>query len=197
MFLFDTIILSIGLAMDASCVSAANVLSYRVTKPRAFMLALLFAFFQALMPIIGYFAIGFLPEAILQYHYIVAFILLTFLGSKVIYDGLQSAKESENQEQNIQNTRCPIKKLTLLIMFSQAITTSIDALSAGVTLHYLPLSELFEAVAIISSITFVMCLVFIKIGKTVGTALNSKAEFLGGTMLIILGFKILIENLYL
>ncbi len=194
MFLFDTIALSIGLAMDASCVSAANVLSYRVTKPRALMLALLFAFFQALMPIIGYFAIGLLPEAILKYHYVAAFALLTFLGSKVIYDGYQSSKEIKTQDQNLHKTLCTIKKITLLIMFSQAITTSIDALSAGVTLHYLPLTELFEAVAIISSITFVMCIIFLKIGNKVGTTLNSKAEFLGGAMLIILGLKILLEH---
>ncbi len=183
----DIIIVSIGLAIDACCVCTMNGLVYRPKIVKAFEIAFLFGLFQGVMPLIGYWTIGFFNEEILKYNHIIAFILLSLVGIKMLMDAIKSQCHDTQKE-------CT-RNLTIKVMLVQAVSTSIDALTVGVSLSSQPMSFMSNAVALISIITFVMCLGSIYIGKRIGTRLNCKAEVIGGIVLIIIGIRLLIEGL--
>ncbi len=183
-FYIQSILLGIALAMDACAVSMANGLNEPNMKKRKIVLiAFMFAFFQALMPLIGYF----IGHAILQYieKFIpwIALILLCFLGGKMLFEGFK--KEEDNEA----------KVLTFATLFVQAIATSIDALSVGLTIAEYSIGEAVICALIIATITFILSFASVFIGKKFGTKLGNKAEMLGGIILIGIGIEIFISGL--
>lgn len=181
---FITILfIGIGLAMDASAVSLAKGMSLDKdqVKKYAFILALAFGFFQALMPAIGYYAGSHFAEYIQSIDHWIAFILLSLIGINMICEG----KEDEVKIHSI-----PFKDILLL-----AIATSIDALAVGVSFAFLKVN-LFLAITTIGITTFILSFVCVLFGKKLGSLFEKYAEYLGGIILILLGIKILIEHLF-
>ncbi len=183
----EIILLGAGLATDASCVCTSNGLVYKPRLYNTLKMALVYALFQFAMPIIGFFGAWLLPKAIYQYNHIIAFVLLSYIGIKMV---IESYKES-----HIKREVCPIKRegaLTNKVILSQAIATSIDALSVGFAFSGMSTYEVIIASLIIAVVTFLMCFSFVKIGIFVGDKINAKAELIGGGVLILLGINMLI-----
>jgi putative Mn2+ efflux pump MntP len=183
MGLTEIIIIAIGLSMDAFAVSITLGLSVKKTK-EILIPGIYFGFFQMLMPLIGYFAgINFAHKIQYLDHWVV-FILLGIIGGKIIW-GSFSKEEKKPNENSFKFT-----KMLLL-----AIATSIDALAVGITFAFFEINIL-TTIIIIGSITFFISMCGVKIGNIFGAKFKSKAEFIGGAVLIILGLKILIEHLF-
>jgi manganese efflux pump family protein len=174
----------IGLSMDAVAASiSTSSTARRIGVWDALKIAFLFGFFQALMPALGYaFGVAFRGWIEALDHW-VAFILLGFIGAKMIYESFH--------DQDNKLVEDPFGTVRLLIL---SIATSIDALAAGVSFSLLGIS-LPITVAIIGLVTFSLCLPAVWIGKRLGVVMAKRAELLGGLLLIAIGFKILIEHL--
>lgn len=182
MNILELFILAVGLSMDAFAVSICKGLSLgKIQKKHMAIAGAWFGGFQALMPLIGYFAGRFFAEKLTQYDHWVAFILLLFIGGSMIKESLGEEEES--------NDAMDIKTMFLL-----AIATSIDALAVGVTFAFLKVA-IIPAVVFIGVVTFVCSAVGIKIGSIFGTKYKSKAELCGGIILILIGLKILLEGI--
>ncbi len=180
---FEVIIIAIGLAMDASAVSLAAAAGGYARNGRAvFRLAFHFGLFQALMPIIGW-ALGVSLIAYLRaWDHWIAFILLTFVGIRMIKEGLDPPEESQKKD--------PSKGMTMVML---SIATSIDALAVGLSLAVLEVSIWFPSL-MIGIITAFMSYVAIKIGSKLGAMLGSKMEVFGGIVLVGIGLKILLSH---
>lgn len=182
MNILELFILAVGLSMDAFAVSICKGLSLgKIQKKHMAIAGAWFGGFQALMPLIGYFAGRFFAEKLTQYDHWVAFILLLFIGGSMIKESLCEEEES--------NDAMDIKTMFLL-----AVATSIDALAVGVTFAFLKVA-IIPAVVFIGVVTFVCSAVGIKIGSIFGTKYKSKAELCGGIILILIGLKILLEGI--
>jgi len=185
MNLLEIIIISIGLSMDAFAVSITLGLSTTKPKRRDFYLpGIYFGFFQALMPLIGYFVGINFANKIQDLDHWVAFVLLGFIGGKMIRDSFLKAENKVSTN--------PFLLKTMLLL---AIATSIDALAVGITFAFFEIN-IFKAIVIIGLTTFCISIGGVKIGNIFGAKYKSKAEFIGGAFLIILGFKILIEHIF-
>lgn len=187
MFFFNSLLLGIGLAMDAFSVSLANGLHESCMKRRKMAgIAGIFALFQGLMPMIGWVCV----HTMLQYFSVfekfipwIALVLLLFIGGKMLYDGLKHDCEEE----------CPKVGITALLV--QGVATSIDALSVGFTIAEYDLLHALVAAALISAVTFLICYAGIFLGKTFGTKLAGKATVFGGIILMLIGIEIFITGL--
>ncbi|MBN1649780.1 MAG: manganese efflux pump [Bacteroidales bacterium] len=179
-------LIAIGLSFDSFAVSLANGLSIKRLSPwLIFKSSANLALFQGAMPLIGYYiAIGF-QKTIVDYDHWIAFLLLSLIGSKMIYESL-AKKEA------VEKNKDQLSKIKLVI---QGIGTSIDALAIGVSFALLEIAIL-KPVIIIFSVTFIASLIGIQLGKNYGKKLGSKMEMIGGIILIAIGIKILIEHLY-
>ena len=186
-FFFNSALLGVGLAMDAFSVSLANGLHEpQMKKGKLFGVAGTFAFFQALMPLLGWVCV----HTIVQYFQAfekfvpwIALVLLLFIGGKMIFD---SFKQEEAEEP---------PKVGFLGLILQGVATSIDALSVGFTIaeYFLPMA--LACAGIIAAVTFVLCAVGIEIGKRFGTKFSEKATIFGGVILIVIGIEIFITGL--
>lgn len=174
--------IAIGLAMDAFAISIVSGFSIKkLKKENAFKIALFFGIFQGIMPIIGWF-IGFgFRDFVLGIGHWIAFALLAAIGIKMIY-------ESTKIKTNKQN---PLKNSVLLIL---AIATSIDAFVVGASLSILNTPIITPAI-LTGIITFVLSFIGVYIGKKIGHFFENKIEALGGLILILIGLKILLENI--
>ena len=183
MGIFEIFLLGIGLAMDAFAVSICKGLSIKkMNWKNAVIIALYFGVFQALMPLIGYF-LGMTFESIVTtFDHWVAFALLTLIGGGMI-------KESFDDEDDKKNDRVDFKTMVVL-----AIATSIDALAVGITFAFFDVNIVL-AVSIIGIITFIISVLGVKIGNRFGDKYQNKAQLMGGIILVLLGFKILLEHL--
>ncbi len=189
MSIIEIVILSIGLGVDASCVCTASGLIYKPKLSKALIIAIPFAVLQWGMPLLGYFGINLLPEALFKYNHIAAFILLAIVGTKMLVDGIKSGDCSgEGMDGDA-------RELTFKILMIQGISTSIDALSVGVTLIHESIGFMMMAAVIIGVITYGMCIGALYIGKSIGTKFNCKAEIVGGIVLILLGIKLLVDGM--
>lgn len=184
MGIIEISLIGLGLTMDAAAVCMSNAMSNNINRNKMLLSAFLFGLFQAIMPLIGYFAGSTFSESIKAFDHWIAFILLSIIGVKMIID----AKQNDDT----------INHLTLKLLLSQAVATSIDALAVGVSLSAI-LNEsngnIFVSITIIGVITFICSLISNIIGKRIGNALNQKAQVFGGFILILIGLKILIEHL--
>ena len=178
----ETIFIAIGLAMDAFAVSVCKGLStFKMNWKKAFVIAVYFGVFQMVMPLLGFLlGIGF-SEWIETIDHWIAFILLSFIGVKMI-------KESFDKSENVDD-KIDFKTMSIL-----AIATSIDALAIGITYAFLDVKNCLFSFSLIGIITFIISLFGVIIGNKFGTKYGNKAELVGGLILIFIGTKILIEH---
>jgi putative Mn2+ efflux pump MntP len=183
----EFLLIGIGLSMDAFAVSICKGLAMRkVNKKQAFVIGLFFGGFQALMPLIGW-ALGIRFQSyITNIDHWIAFVLLAFIGGKMIVEAL---KPEEEEAVEVMDPPLDIKE-----MFILAIATSIDALAVGVTFAFLDY-PIVEAITIIGIITFIISIVGVYVGNFFGSRYKNKAELAGGVILVLLGCKILLEHL--
>ena len=187
-FFFNSILLGIGLAMDAFSVSLANGLNEpHMPKGKMVKVAGVFSGFQFLMPLIGWFCVTMLLELFSAFEPFIpwiALILLCFIGGKMLLEGIRGCDEAED--------KCGVGLVALLV---QGIATSIDALSVGFTIaHYNALEALLAAL-LIGVVTFFICFMGLHIGKKAGTKLAGKAGIFGGAILIFIGIEIFVSSL--
>ena len=189
LFFFNSFLIGVGLAMDAFSVSLANGLNEPCIKKRKMCgIAGVFAFFQGLMPLIGWICVHTLLQYFTAFEKFIpwlALVLLGFIGGKMLYDGIKH-KEEDNC------AKTGIKFGALLV---QGIATSIDALSVGFTIAEYNFFLALVAVLIIAVITFAICLCGLFLGKKIGTKLAGKASIFGGVVLILIGIEIFITAL--
>jgi putative Mn2+ efflux pump MntP len=179
------LILAIALAMDSVAVSIAIGSKYKdLLISKAIFAAAVFGFFQGAMPIVGYYIGISFADYVQSFDHWIAFVLLVGLGGKMIYEAYKNEFDDE------------ITDLSNKTLITLGIATSIDAMAIGVTFAFLQ-TDIFTASSVIALVTFILCVIAIFIGKKLGSLLESKAEFLGGLILIGLGFKILFEHLNL
>ena len=184
MSLIELFILSVGLSMDAFAVAICiGLATPKVSIKKYLTVGLYFGVFQAVMPLIGFFVASLFAETIIAYDHWVAFALLVFLGCKMIFESFK--KDGDSCEDS---SASPAKMLTL------AFATSIDALAVGVSFAFLRVA-IVPAVSFIGVTTFLISVAGVKIGSIYGAKLKSKAELLGGVILILTGTKILLEHL--
>lgn len=187
MSLLSLFILAIGLSMDACSVAICKGLATpKVTFKKTAIVGLWFGGFQALMPAIGYIAGYRFQNLITTWDHWIAFVLLAFIGGKMIKDAFSKEEEED----------CGNDSLAPRQMFPMAIATSIDALAVGVTFAFLPDVPIIPAVSFIGVITFLCSAVGMKIGNVFGAKFKSKAQIAGGVILVLIGSKILIEHLF-
>lgn len=183
MGLIEIFILAIGLSMDAFAVSICKGLSVKKLKPKHCLIAgIYFGGFQAGMPLIGYFLGKQFESLITSVDHWIAFVLLGLIGLNMI-------KESFEKDEELNDS------FSLKTMLPLAIATSIDALAVGITFACLKV-QIIPAVSMIGLTTFIISAIGVKIGNIFGTKFKSKAEFIGGAVLILIGLKILIEHLF-
>jgi putative Mn2+ efflux pump MntP len=186
MSLLEILLIAIGLSMDAFAVSITLGLSVQKPRPVEYLIpGIYFGFFQALMPFAGYFAGTYFAGKIQHLDYWVAFVLLGFIGGKMIKDSFCGDKEEGETAPSFHFTK----------MLVLAIATSIDALAVGVTFAFFAIN-IFIAILIIGLTTFCLSIVGVKIGSVFGARFKSKAECAGGIVLVLLGIKILVEGLF-
>ena len=183
MGIIELILLSIGLAMDAFAVSICKGISMkRMNWRKALIIGMYFGGFQALMPVIGYFLGTAFESIITNIDHWVAFILLGIIGGNMIKEAFEDESENCNDDVGFKT------------MIMLAIATSIDALAVGITFAFLKVN-LIAAISMIGVITFALSVVGTKIGNRFGDKYESKAELVGGIILVLLGIKILLEHL--
>ena len=185
MSILEILLIAVGLSMDAFAVSITLGLSLDKPKIMHYLTpGIYFGFFQALMPFIGYFTGTYFADKIQNLDHFVAFALLGIIGGKMI-------KESFSKEE----TKETGNSMRFTKMLGLATATSIDALAVGITFAFFQI-DIFRAVVIIGTTTFLISIGGVKIGNIFGLRFKSKAELLGGSILVLLGIKILIEHLF-
>lgn len=181
------ILLALGLAADAFAVSVTNgMYSIKVTRKNALITGLIFGFFQAAMPVLGFELGKTFSDFVQRYQHWVALFLLGAIGLNMLTDALKDLRNP-----NHCNTIKNIYSIHNLIL--QGIATSIDAFAAGVSLAVLQIN-IFNAAVLIGIITFFCCCVGVFIGKLFGSLFGMRARIIGGILLIIIGLKIFSER---
>lgn len=185
MDLVSILIIAVGLSMDSFAVSIVNGLMMPKLKFfSAVYIALFLAFFQATMPVLGYWGGSLVENEIKSIDHWLAFILLGFIGGKMIYEGIQSSDDLKIKDDF---------KLSFAKLISQSIATSIDALAVGISFAFLEI-EIFSAAFVIGVITFLFSMIGLRMGKSIGAKTRGRMEIIGGLFLIGIGLKILIEH---
>ncbi len=181
---FITIIaVALGLSFDTFAVSLSyGVIRNKILFWQAVRIAVVLALFQAGLMVIGYFLGSFISDIVKAADHWVALILLAFLGTRMIIEGI---RRNENGK---------IKDFSdILTLLSVAVGTSIDAFAVGISFALLSIFIWFPAV-IIGAVTFLASMTAIRIGKSAGTKLGNKVEIIGGLILIAIGVKIFLEH---
>lgn len=184
---FTLLFTSLGLSMDACAVSISNGMCYgNIHKKQIITIAAAFGFFQAFMPVLGFFIGSAFSDAIESMDHWIALILLCFIGGKMVFE---AARELKCPEVCIAGSRI----LTPKTLFLQALATSIDALAVGVGLAVIKVDILSAALSI-GLVTFVNSIIGSHLGKKFGQLFKQRAEILGGIILICIGIKIFLEH---
>lgn len=217
MGLLEILLIGVALSMDACAVAMTNGMTDRKMRvKKALLIGVFFGFFQALMPLLGYYITGFVASAFLgvfeKISAWVSFALLALLGGKMVVESVKEMREANARKtitgECMEDGTCLIPPksaekdaLTLGKLFLQAVATSIDALAVGVTLQMAAISSeglflgAFGATAIIGVITLCLSVAAVYVGKAIGDKLTDKASLIGGLVLLAIGVKILIEGL--
>lgn len=186
-FFLNSVLLGVGLAMDAFCVSLANGLNEpNMPLKKTNLIGGTFAFFQAAMPMIGWL----LVHTLLTYfqifeHFIpwIALLLLGYIGGKMLYEGIKNKEAEEKPATNFKG------------LLLQGVATSIDALSVGFTIAEYQVIFAVVASLIIAAVTYIISVAGVFLGKKFGTKLAGKATVLGGAILIVIGLEIFIKGI--
>lgn len=188
MFFFNSVLLGVGLAMDAFSVSMANGLNEpKMKKGKMCGVAGVFAGFQALMPMLGWICVHTIVQYFTAFEKFIpwiALLLLAFIGGKMLIEGIRS-KDSDEEKPSV----------GIGALLVQGVATSIDALSVGFTIAEYDWLMAIAAALIIAAVTFVICMGGLVIGKKFGTKLSNKAQILGGAILIVIGIEIFIQGI--
>lgn len=191
MNLLELLIIAIGVSMDAFAAAICKGFSlYKVNIKSAGIVGLYFGSFQAIMPLIGYLLGIQFQSKIKAIDHWLAFILLGFIGLSFIKDSKDNCCEPPIKAISSRKIR---RLLGFKNMSVLAFATSIDALAIGVTFAFLDVN-IVPAVSFIGIITFLFSIAGVKLGSIFGSKHKSKAEFVGGLILILMGFKILFEH---
>ena len=186
-FFLTSVLLGAGLAMDAFSVSLANGLNEPcMKKPRMCLIAGIFAFFQALMPLLGWLCVRTIAQTFTAFQKLIPWIalaLLCFIGGKMLLDGIRNKEEE-----------CGAGAVTLSALLVQGVATSIDALSVGFTIAEYGWLMALVCALIIAAVTFAICMGGLVIGRKFGTKLAGKASILGGVILVAIGIEILLSH---
>lgn len=186
-FFLTNIMIGVAMAMDAFSVSLANGLNEPCMRARkACAMAGVFSVFQFAMPLIGWICVSTIAHYFTFFEKAIpwiALILLGFIGTKMLYEGLQP-----------QDEECGGVRVGFLALLIQGVATSIDALSVGFAMPEYQLAETIVACTVIGLVTFIICLAGVLIGRQAGTKLAGKAGIFGGVILIVIGLKIFIES---
>ena len=188
LFFVNSVLLGVGLTMDAFSVSLANGLNEpKMRKKKMCGVAGVYAFFQALMPMTGWICV----HTIVQYFRAfekfipwIALILLLYIGGKMLRDGVKNDEEEEKPG------------VGAWALFVQGVATSIDALSVGFTIAEYDFFMALVCSLIIATVTFFFCISGLAIGKRFGTRFAGKATILGGIILIVIGLEIFIAGVF-
>ena len=184
----ELFLLGIGLAMDAFAVSVCKGLGMRrLNKKQTLIIGLYFGGFQALVPLIGWLLGSQFQKYITSIDHWIAFILLSFIGGKMMIEAIREW----NEEETVDVMDAPLDHKNMLVL---AVATSIDALAVGITFAFLD-TPIIEAITIIGITTMVISIIGVVVGNFFGSRYKSKAEFIGGLILVLLGLKILLEHL--
>ena len=185
LFILNSILFGIGLAMDAFSVSVANGLrNPHMHTSRRMIIAGTFGCFQTVMPLLGWFCVHSIAEAFQAFQpYIpwIALVLLAFIGGKMIWEGLHDQSEAESLQGGA--------------LFIQGIATSIDALSVGFTIAEYELIFAVTESLIIGIVTFGLCLAGLLLGGRIGSRISGKAGIVGGIILILIGTEIFMTGI--
>ena len=188
LFLVNSVMMGIGLAMDAFSVSLTNGLNENQMKiKRMCLIAGCFTFFQFIMPVLGWILVHTVSNYFEKFTELIPWIalfLLLYIGGKMLIEAVHKSEEDEN-----------VNKLTFSVLILQGVATSIDALSVGFAIADYNFLMALASSVIIAVVTFVICIGGLIIGKKAGTVLRRKAELLGGFILIGIGIEIFIRGM--
>ncbi len=183
MILFELVLMSVGLAMDAFAMAVCKGMAIKkINFKKAFLIGAFFGLFQMMMPIIGYMLGSSFSHFVGAVDHWIAFVLLGIIGVNMI-------KESFSEDDECRDDRLSIKELIML-----SIATSIDALAVGVSFAFLNVNIITSSI-MIGIITCVISVIGVYLGKIAGSKLKNHAELLGGFVLIGLALKMIIEEL--
>ncbi len=183
MDIISIVIIAIGLSMDSFAVSITNGLTIKeINLKKTFIITFSLALFQALMPLLGWFIGTGFKKYITEIDHWIAFLLLSFIGFKMIYEGIKKNGNSEKSE------------LNFIVLIGQSIATSIDAFAVGISFAFLN-SSITIPVIIIGIVTLIISFIGLSLGKFLGMKSGRSAEIFGGLVLIGIGIKVLIEHL--
>lgn len=189
LFFFNSILLGVGLAMDAFSVSLANGLNEPgMGKGKMCGVAGVFALFQTVMPMIGWICVHTIVQFFKAFEKCIpwiALILLLFIGGKMLIEGIKN-RNGENER----------AKVGIAALFVQGVATSIDALSVGFTIAGYGLLMAVVCALIVGAITFIICMAGLIIGKKFGTKFANKASIFGGIILIMIGIEIFVTGIF-
>ena len=194
MSFMSLILIAFCLSMDAFAVSITNgIIIKNVRLNDALKIGLYFGFFQALMPIMGWAAGIHFKDYIVAFDHWIAFVLLGFIGVKMIISALKEEKDRADEQDASQDERICENPLCAQYLLMLSVATSIDALAAGVSFAFFDIG-IFASALLIGLITFTLSTFGVLIGKGCGGLLQKKAEIIGGSILTLMGVKILIEH---
>lgn len=183
----ELFLIAVGLSMDAFAVAVCKGLEMkRINYRHGLVIALFFGVFQALMPLLGWLLGTRFGPYITEADHWVAFVLLTLIGGKMIYEALHEDREDCGKTSD----RLEFKELFVL-----SIATSIDALAVGITFAILPDTNIWSSITLIGVTTFVLSFLGVVIGNRFGAKYERRAELFGGVVLVLIGLKILLEHL--
>ena len=186
LFIFNSVLFGVGLAMDAFSVSLANGLREPdMPATRGLLIAGTFGLFQTAMPLLGWFCVHSIAEAFQAFQPFIPWIalaLLVFIGVKMILEGIRGSEEAGS--------------LKGVALFVQGIATSIDALSVGFTIAEYTLVFALTESLIIGLVTFGLCVIAVRLGGKIGARLSGKAPIFGGIILILIGIEIFVTGIF-
>ncbi len=192
--IINSLLLGVGLAMDAFSVSIANgIVESGMRKRRMFLIAGVYAVFQLLMPMLGWLLVTTLEEIFTKFSILIpwiALILLLFIGGKMIVEAILEKKNGRKTDEE------QVMKLTFKTLIVQGIATSIDALSVGFTIADYSLKRAFAASLIIGVVTLVICLIGLIFGRKIGEKISGTATIIGGIILIVIGIEIFVKGVF-
>ena len=195
--IINSLLLGAALAMDAFSVSVANgIIETDMKKGRMLKIAGVYAAFQMMMPLMGWFLVKTVAEMFTAFHAFIpwiALILLLFIGGKMIMEGIQEKKQAKKEKDGQQEKAA---KLTFSALIVQGIATSIDALSVGFTIADYSVIEALLSALIIGVVTLAICFVGLAFGKRIGNKFSSTATIIGGAILIFIGIEVFVRGIF-
>lgn len=181
---FTILAIALGLSFDTFAVSLSyGVIRNGIIFRQAIKVATVLAVFQGGLTVAGYFLGSIISNALKATDHWVALGLLTFLGIKMIVDGLKKTDNNEKKDFN-----------KIIVLLTLALGTSIDAFAVGISFALLNVL-IWESGVLIGAVTFIASMTAIRIGKSAGVRLGNKVEILGGFILIAIGLKIFLEHM--